>query len=619
MKLLRILWMGLLLGLLLPGVVMAEDGAAQVDCRDELALTENGRPDTVALVLDTGALMAGSGTPYRTRQRDATLLIDTLLERLTPGTVVSLIGYDSTTRQYGIGAAGEVRAALERLQPGGPQPADPAALTAALEQAQTYLAPTPNARHTLVLFAAGLPEGAWPESLPADAGLIVVDLGGGAPMAAWAAAQRAVYIPFQAEQARELPARFAALDAGLRPFTAGITNQRSVTPFAPSNCGPDLNVALDHSLTDDNHSWTFGLGGGALMVLGLGGAALVRQRWMKTQPQRHGQSSFDEGEPITNGRLRTPSKGSTNRRTRARQNYGDRIITARQSSTVQAERRSLGSFDGTELRRGTRCGEFGLKRTLGVGGQARCYLALGPGARRVVVKIAHPEGEAALHDEHAWLSRPTARHPHLVRLASYAAQRTLGIAAGPSGQRCTWIALEYVRGRPLVDLLRHRKLRSDQALAVALQTAQALDHLHRIVGIVHQDVTPANLIVRRHWNGTLHTTLIDLGVADAPAQPRRRACYGTGPYIAPERRREPPPPPDPQSDIFALGVLLDTLTTDNQSIAGLNELITAMTQPEVAARRAAIPTMAAVVVRLEGMQRRIAAKHSVTDGTTHAQ
>jgi serine/threonine protein kinase len=182
-------------------------------------------------------------------------------------------------------------------------------------------------------------------------------------------------------------------------------------------------------------------------------------------------------------------------------------------------------------------------------------------------------------------------------------------------------------------------LRNEQALLVALQAAQALDHLHRELGIVHQDVTPANLIVRCGWSGAVHTTLIDLGSAEAPEYPRRHVCYGAEPYIAPERLRDPSLPPDPQCDIFALGVVLQQLmpmqnakgkrqmaaqgipmrldisaNAGDATVTGilaahgppsdLADLIGAMTQPDVAQRRAAVPTMGHVVARLDGVYRR---------------
>jgi hypothetical protein len=318
---------------------------------------------------------------------------------------------------------------------------------------------------------------------------------------------------------------------------------------------------------------------------------------------RRSEQGEGEAMPWTTGDSRKPIDAGSESPVADWADLPGRIVTERRRSdgALTAAATTCG---GVMLQPGTRLGAFVIVWNMGVGGQAGNYLALGSGLRRVALKVAHPGAEAALHDEHAWLSRPGARHRHLAQLAPYAAQDTVGISIGRAGVRHTWIALAYAPGRALADLLRRRRLRSDQALLVACQAAQALDHLHRAVGVVHQDVTPANLIVRCGWNGAIHTTLIDLGSAAAPEDPRRRACYGADPYIAPERLRDPSAPPDPQSDVFALGIVIQHLLANHAPLADLADLIAAMTHPAITQRRAAVPTMGAVVARLEGIYRR---------------
>lgn len=87
------------------------------------------------------------------------------------------------------------------------------------------------------------------------------------------------------------------------------------------------------------------------------------------------------------------------------------------------------------------------------------------------------------------------------------------------------------------------------------QLASTLGALHRR-GVVHLDVKPDNVIVRR--GGT--ATLIDLGLARVVGAPSLgRVANGTPPYAAPEVVTGAPP--DPRTDVFALGVTaLEVLT-----------------------------------------------------------
>lgn len=552
----------LLLYLLLPRIVTAQSEAGQVECPTQV--TPLPPAHAVAVVLEESVHMEAPGTPFSTHQRDAQLLITALEERTA--TTVLLFRYGQAT--------------------------SPTPFSAALAAAARTLTAQAGTHRTLVVITAGLPpDTALLQDAPAHP-LLVIDLGGGSQTAAWAARSGAAYVPFQALQARELPARFAALNNALQ------INAPHAEPTPPSihTCGAPVQLTVEGSPAD----WTQWLPVGAGGMIGVLALTRLRRRRMSNAAPRTADTALYTMRHTSPPTSHTPPPDNEYRSTirRRRFEWARRRVNPRPLMTARLGVPNADTPAGSTLHPGTRIGAYVILRKLGVGGQAAGYLALGPGMRRVVIKVAHSASAAALHDEHAWLQRPAARHPHLMQAAPYAGADTLGIMLGPGGRRTTWIALAYTPGRSLTTW---RRLRLDQALHVALQTAAALDHLHRSVGVIHQDVTPANLIVRLRWNGTLHTTLIDLGAADEPALPRRRPCYGTGPYLAPERMHQPPPPPDPQSDIFALGVVLRALVAEQSIPASLSDLISAMTHPEVAERRAALPDMAAVIQRLEGI------------------
>lgn len=204
---------------------------------------------------------------------------------------------------------------------------------------------------------------------------------------------------------------------------------------------------------------------------------------------------------------------------------------------------------------GGRIGPFVLRRRLGTGGSAEVWEAVmeGPGGfqKPVALKILRD----ALQRDPAWRghflreARLGARlqHPNLVS--------TL-LVHEVDGRTC--VALELVRGCTASDLVRRRKgpLPANALLEVALQTVDALDHIHtftlegRPAGVIHRDVKPSNLLLDVHGG----VKLADLGISIPTDEGSPFA--GTPGYAAPEQlagRAEP------RSDLFALGVTLYAL------------------------------------------------------------
>jgi serine/threonine protein kinase len=282
------------------------------------------------------------------------------------------------------------------------------------------------------------------------------------------------------------------------------------------------------------------------------------------------------------------------------------------------------------IRPGARVGDFELVARLGSGGQGLVYLArpwdgtpLRPVAhhwlrhahrlgalrapraarwRLAALKLARPGAVASLHDEHGYLAAPGWAHPHLVSLFATdgaACGRVFGLLADAGCP--AYLALRYLPGVSLERLLAARgPLDEPRALAIGLQLAGALAHLHRR-GLVHHDVRPANVIVGRR-GGRPHATLIDLGAAETPGRPRRRGVYGTPGHLPPERLGATPAAASPLVDIYGLGVLLQTVAP-RPATPALRALIADATAPDPVQRAARLPTMAALQERLAALQR----------------
>ncbi|NNJ12397.1 protein kinase [Chloroflexales bacterium ZM16-3] len=256
------------------------------------------------------------------------------------------------------------------------------------------------------------------------------------------------------------------------------------------------------------------------------------------------------------------------------------------------------------LNRHTRAGGFVLLRRVGGGGQADVYMARPAGggwrAALAAIKVARPCHAAGLHDEHGWLASPAADHPGLSRLYSrqHGGPGDLGYVEVPGAGRVPFLALAYVPGRSLADLLARRGGRGLPpclSAHIAARAASALGHLHRRLGIVHQDVRPANLIVGPGRQP--HVTLIDLGVAESLGAPRRRCDYGARGYLAPERLSGAPA--SALADVYSLGITLRAMLGDQPAPPDLADLIRDATLGDPQDRAAAIPDMAAMLGRLQ--------------------
>ena len=230
----------------------------------------------------------------------------------------------------------------------------------------------------------------------------------------------------------------------------------------------------------------------------------------------------------------------------------------------------------TDLRVGRFVGSYRIERRLRGGGMAEIYLARAPAGmldvERAVVLKALP---TALASDAHWLSmfydeaRLAARldHPNLVRV--------LDLLLDDGRPH---IVMEYVNGRDLRLVLRRA-----QALGVALppglachilaEVLAALAYVHsrrdasgRPLGLVHRDVSPANLMVT--FAGGVK--LIDFGIAKAAQQLRSELTAagqfkGKCCYSAPEQVRCRDI--DARTDLFAAGIVLWELVTGRRLFA----------------------------------------------------
>ncbi len=198
-------------------------------------------------------------------------------------------------------------------------------------------------------------------------------------------------------------------------------------------------------------------------------------------------------------------------------------------------------------------GRFRPERPLGHGGMATVYLGHDSELDRpVAVKLLAENlaGDEAFRQRFVREARLAARlsHPNVVGVYD----------AGEEGDGRPYIVMEHVEGETLADLLRERaRLPADEVVGLALQACRGLAHAHE-AGLVHRDVKPQNLLLRR--DGTLK--IADFGIArsaETTALTQAGTVLGTAAYLSPEQALGEEV--TSAADIYSLGAVLYELLT----------------------------------------------------------
>ena len=220
---------------------------------------------------------------------------------------------------------------------------------------------------------------------------------------------------------------------------------------------------------------------------------------------------------------------------------------------------------------GTKLAHYEILEELGRGGMGVVYKARDTHLDRFVAikvlpaeKVAHRERQQRFVQEAK--SASALNHPNIVTVYDIAEE-----------DGTAFIAMEYVAGKTLAELIPRQGMPLGEVLKHAVQIASALTAAHQ-GGIVHRDLKPGNVIVGA--DGRLR--LVDFGLAklfaadsdsdvtltfrDSSPQTQEGTILGTAAYMSPEQAggREV----DARSDIFSLGSLLYEMATGRSAFQG---------------------------------------------------
>ena len=208
---------------------------------------------------------------------------------------------------------------------------------------------------------------------------------------------------------------------------------------------------------------------------------------------------------------------------------------------------------------GAQIAHYRIEKLLGRGGMGAVYLAQDTRLERpVALKFlpAHFAGNRQNIERFRQEARAASAisHPNVAHIYEF----------GAEGERY-FLAMEYIEGKTLRDLLRERAVDAVRSLEIARQIAEALAATHRR-GIIHRDIKPENIIITE---GGL-VKVLDFGVAklsgrQTPEQKVQQlkislvdtvpgTIMGTIGYISPEQLEDKKA--DFRTDIWSLGVVL---------------------------------------------------------------
>ena len=228
------------------------------------------------------------------------------------------------------------------------------------------------------------------------------------------------------------------------------------------------------------------------------------------------------------------------------------------------------------LHEGDQLGPFRIAGLIGAGGMGEVYRATDTRLDRDVAIKVLPHASAidavsrdAFEREARAVSKLT--HPRISTLYD--------VGSAPfGGAAVPYLVMELVDGETLAARLARGPLPVDQAMAVAIEIADALTAAHA-AGVIHRDIKPANIMLTRSGAKLLDFGLARLQHSLAAAQPpgapagapqtHHSALLGTLPYMAPEQLRGGQV--DARTDLFAFGAVLYEMLTGRRAFDAASE------------------------------------------------
>jgi len=210
----------------------------------------------------------------------------------------------------------------------------------------------------------------------------------------------------------------------------------------------------------------------------------------------------------------------------------------------------------------TIAGRYVVQERIGAGGMGKVYRArqevLG---RDVAIKFLseHLTHDPSYRKRFMREARAANRihHEHIIDITDF----------GETEDGLVYLAMEYLDGTPLNELIAQGSVPLARAAHIGLQVARALGRAHEL-SVVHRDIKPDNIYLLRGYDGDF-VKLLDFGLAHIAGELRVTATgtvFGTPEYMAPEQARGAPM--TAAADVYSLGCVIYEMLTGQLPFTG---------------------------------------------------
>lgn len=201
---------------------------------------------------------------------------------------------------------------------------------------------------------------------------------------------------------------------------------------------------------------------------------------------------------------------------------------------------------GTSVIKGQIIERYKIVDYIGSGGMGNVYLAEDTELNRKVALKFHSgrdkiTAEAKKHFILEAQNAASLNHPNVVTI--YEVSEYLG---------CPFIAMEYIEGSSLQELINNEALSTEKTIDITVQICKGLSEAHR-GGLNHRDIKPGNIFV----SNSGQAKILDFGLAQIKNGVKLTSStsyLGTVSYMSPEQAKGDKV--DSRSDIFSTGVIL---------------------------------------------------------------
>ena len=286
---------------------------------------------------------------------------------------------------------------------------------------------------------------------------------------------------------------------------------------------------------------------------------------------------------------RTPSGSAGDLQQPKKVNFGDKEV-------------DLGKLKEDTYVGQTVAGRFLITEFIDRGGMGEVYLGVNEAlGQKVAIKflnkrLTSDEQIVARFGNEA-KSYAKVNHPHAVTLLDY----------GQHDDGALYIITEFVEGKPLSQTVKAAgPLSPVQVISIGQQCCDVLSAAHK-QGVIHRDLKPDNIMLIPGPRARYAVKLLDFGIAKIAGEEDFRtetgAVFGTPEFMSPEQARGEPA--QPESDLYALGVILYYMCSGRLPFGGKNKfsvlnqhLNDPPMRPSKKAPQAAIPaTLEAVILK----------------------